>query len=79
MLIRKGWNDASAGAICLSCFLILAVAAGARAQKPPIYKVDPSWPKPLPNKWSMQQIVDIYVDKEDHVWVINRASRRETR
>ena len=22
----------------------------------------------------MQQIVDIYVDKEDHVWVINRAS-----
>jgi len=22
----------------------------------------------------MQQIVDIYVDKEDHVWVLNRAS-----
>src|SRR5215813_6840495 len=38
----------------------------------PQYKVDPFWPKPLPNKWSMQQIVDIYVDKDDHIWVLNR-------
>jgi len=53
-------------------------AAPAQAQKaapkgPPVYKVDPFWPKPLPNKWSMQQVVDIYVDKEDHVWFLNRG------
>ena len=42
------------------------------AQGAPIYRVDPFWPKPLPNKWSMQQIVDIAVDKDDHVWIINR-------
>jgi hypothetical protein len=52
---------------------LLAVAAGAVvAQNGPVYKVDPFWPKPLPNKWSMQQIVDIYVDKNDHIWIINR-------
>ncbi len=42
------------------------------AQKAPQWKVDPFWPKPLPNKWSTQQIVDISVDKNDHIWMINR-------
>jgi len=44
------------------------------AQNAPVYKVDPAWPKRLPNKWSMQQIVDIYIDKDDHIWVLNRQS-----
>ena len=43
-----------------------------RASAGPGYRVDPFWPKPLPNKWAMQQIVDIYVDRDDHVWTINR-------
>ncbi len=48
----------------------------AASDKPPIYKVDPFWPKPLPNKWAMQQIVDISIDKDDHIWMINRADPR---
>jgi hypothetical protein len=47
-----------------------------RAAAAPRYRVDPFWPKPLPNKWSMQQIVDIYVDKDDHIWAINPGSTR---
>ena len=39
----------------------------------PQYRVDPFWPKPLPNKWSMQQIVGIFVDHMDHVWFLNRG------
>jgi hypothetical protein len=40
----------------------------------PQYRVDPFWPKPLPNKWSMQQIVGIWVDdKDDHNWFLNRG------
>jgi hypothetical protein len=61
----------------LLVFLGLAfatVAPAAHSQNAPKYKVDPFWPKPLPNRWSMQQIVDIYVDKEDHIWVLNRAT-----
>jgi DNA-binding beta-propeller fold protein YncE len=57
----------------LLLFCALAVIPVAPAQNAPVYKVDPAWPKRLPNKWSMQQIVDIYVDKDDHIWVLNRA------
>ena len=39
----------------------------------PQYRVDPFWPKPLPNKWSMQQVVGIFVDHLDHVWFLNRG------
>ncbi len=58
--------------IVLSCFVSLAAPA-AQAQQAPTYRVDPFWPKRLPNKWSSQQFVDIYVDKDDHIWAINRA------
>ena len=40
----------------------------------PQYRVDPFWPKPLPNRWSMQQIVGISVDSKDHVWYLNRGT-----
>ena len=39
----------------------------------PQFRVDPFWPKPLPNKWSMQQVVGIWVDQQDHVWFLNRG------
>jgi hypothetical protein len=40
----------------------------------PQYRVDPFWPKPLPNRWSMQQIVGISIDSLDHVWFLNRGN-----
>jgi hypothetical protein len=42
------------------------------AQGAPLFQVDPFWPKPLPNRWSMQQVTGIHVDHMDHVWFINR-------
>lgn len=53
--------------------LLLGVASGLGAQAPPAYKVDPFWPKPLPNKWIMQQVPTLVVDKDDHIWVFNRS------
>jgi hypothetical protein len=45
------------------------------AQGAPMFKVDPFWPKPLPNRWSMQQVTGVYVEeKNDHVWFLNRAA-----
>src|SRR5579859_6357825 len=60
------WTRTAAVIIAVSFLAVVAAPRVAQAQKPPEYKVDPFWPKRLPNKWSMQQIVDIYVDKEDH-------------
>jgi hypothetical protein len=41
------------------------------------YEVDPFWPKPLPNRWSMQQVTGLYVDEQDHVWFLNRGQNAE--
>ena len=38
----------------------------------PSFVVDPSWPQPLPNHWTLGQIGGLYVDRHDHVWIYNR-------
>jgi hypothetical protein len=43
----------------------------------PEYRVDPFWPKPLPNRWSMQQVTGISVDPMNHVWFLNRPNAPE--
>ena len=43
----------------------------------PQFRVDPFWPKPLPNRWSMQQVTGIHVDHMDHIWFLNRAQAAE--
>lgn len=40
----------------------------------PLYRVDPFWPKSLPNNWSMQQVTGIGVDDQDIVWFLNRPN-----
>lgn len=51
------------------CFFALAAERGAPM---PVYKVDPFWPKPLPNKWLIQGVPTMVTDKDDHIWVLNR-------
>ncbi|HWL88712.1 MAG TPA: hypothetical protein VNO21_23075 [Polyangiaceae bacterium] len=38
----------------------------------PKFKVDPFWPKPLPNNWIMGQAAGVAVDAQDHIWVVQR-------
>src|SRR2546425_313376 len=40
----------------------------------PSFKVDPFWPKPLPNHWLVGAVVGVAVDSKDHVWIIHRPS-----
>ncbi|MBH98914.1 MAG: hypothetical protein CMM56_10755 [Rhodospirillaceae bacterium] len=40
----------------------------------PLFQVDPFWPGPLPNRWSMQQVTGIHVDHLDHIWFLNRGN-----
>jgi len=55
-----------------ACLLSFGVRAVARAQAPPVYKVDASWPKQLPNNWIMGQVGGMAVDREDRIWVLQR-------
>ena len=56
----------------LAAALVAQVKKGSKDVPVPIYKVDPFWPKPLPNKWILQGIPVMVTDKDDHIWVISR-------
>ena len=38
----------------------------------PKYRVDATWPQPLPNNWILGQVSGIATDANDHVWVLQR-------
>ena len=40
----------------------------------PRFEVDPLWPKPLPNHWELGSAIGVWVDVDDHVWIIHRSS-----
>ncbi|MDO8630621.1 MAG: hypothetical protein Q7R41_09005, partial [Phycisphaerales bacterium] len=40
----------------------------------PRFEVDPLWPKPLPNHWVLGSAIGVWVDVDDHVWIIHRSS-----
>ncbi len=62
--------------IALAVLCLAALCAIAWAQNPsaPEYKVDPDWPKPLPNRWKMGGVTGLSVDKDDNVWVLDRPN-----
>jgi hypothetical protein len=65
--------------------LVVAVASAtaaalALAQQPvcadeaPTFLVEPFWPKPLPGNWILGQVANVAVDRDDHIWVLQRPS-----
>ena len=84
MNTRKRSSRAKAAAFVICCVVLLAVGSVALSQQQqvqavdangaPMYKVDPFWPKPLPNRWSMQQVTGINIAPDDHIWFLNRAA-----
>src|SRR5438445_737635 len=72
------WTKNFALAIGVSCALSIVASAGPKdttknaPKDVPVYKVDPFWPKPLPHHWLMQGVPVMVVDKDDHIWVMNR-------
>jgi len=71
MAIMKVWAKIISNSIG-ACLLVLGVCVTTQAQTPPSYKVDASWPKQLPNNWIMGQVGGIAVDRQDHIWVLQR-------
>ncbi|NNC66237.1 MAG: hypothetical protein HKN84_15750 [Gammaproteobacteria bacterium] len=78
------WSSVCTSIVAISGLLALAAGSPAQAQVvegqavdengAPLYRVDPFWPKTLPNKWSMQQVTGIGVDDNDIVWFLNRPN-----
>ena len=36
------------------------------------FEFDPTWPKPLPNNWTLGNVVGVDVDSNDHIWIVQR-------
>jgi DNA-binding beta-propeller fold protein YncE len=55
---------------------VLHVFAAAQAPSisVPTFRVDPAWPKPLPNHWIVGAVAGVAVDARDHVWITHRPS-----
>ena len=56
----------AAVAACWPAFSLLAQSP------PPKYEVDPTWPKPFPDRWVIGGLSGVCVDAQDHVFILNR-------
>ena len=84
---RKQQMRVYAPVLLIGCILILAAGSIGHSQQrqrqavdkdgAPLFKVDPFWPKPLPNRWSMQQVTGVFVEQNDHVCFLNRAAKAD--
>src|SRR5207253_5137626 len=58
----------------VSLLLSATILMAQNATQVPSFKVDPVWPKPLPNHWLVGAVAGVAVDSKDHVWIIHRPS-----
>ncbi len=67
------------------CALVVALGVGqsvlenkataqGRTVQAPMFEVDPLWPKPLPNHWLLGMTIGVWVDEQDHIWIIHRGA-----
>jgi len=70
-----------AACIGAGCLAVCAVALAQptshgrnMAERVPVFRVDPAWPKPLPNHWIVGAVAGVAVDGRDHVWITHRPS-----
>ncbi|HYU21731.1 MAG TPA: hypothetical protein VEM60_01205, partial [Candidatus Dormibacteraeota bacterium] len=59
----------------------LAIALGIFCPPPskaqnnvPHYEVDPTWPKPLPNRWVTGEMGGVCADSQDHIFIAQRVN-----
>ena len=50
-----------------------ATEAAPPAQGTPVFKVDPYWPKPLPDNWVTGEVGGTCIDSQDHVFIVTRG------
>jgi len=79
--MRTGRTTFAAASLFLTLGLALGLVgwslltpADARRQEIPRFVVDPYWPKPLPDRWVTGEIGGTCVDKNDHVFTVNRRN-----
>jgi len=78
----KGWRYLYAGTLVLAVVvgvglwnpLNRADAKKDHTDKIPRFVVDPSWPKPLPNRWVTGEVAGTCIDSQDHIFTVTRRN-----
>jgi DNA-binding beta-propeller fold protein YncE len=60
--------------VCIAEIVCAVVFMAQSTKTGPSFRVDPFWPKPLPNHWLVGAVAGVAVDSKDHVWIIHRPS-----
>jgi NHL repeat len=66
MKFRFSW------AAALVAFVMPMLGALSAHAQSPAFRVDPYWPKALPNNWILGQVGGMWVDAQDNIWVFQR-------
>jgi DNA-binding beta-propeller fold protein YncE len=59
-------------AIIVAVTALAVSAAQSQSTGVPVFEVDPSWPKGLPNNWTFGEFSGVAVDSHDHIWINQR-------
>jgi len=72
--MRGYWRAIPAIAVLAFCGTLNAAPAPTPnlPKVPEVYKFESGWPKPLPNNWVMGTVTGLFVDPDDHIWVLDR-------
>jgi DNA-binding beta-propeller fold protein YncE len=57
--------------LALGGALLAAGALPSRAEGP-AFRIDPTWPKGMPNNWILGQVGGLSIDAQDNIWVFQR-------
>ena len=79
-MLRTSVHHSATAATPLLAVLLLPLACStdshgpgqdpsASSESPPTFRVDPTWPRELPNDWILGSITSVFVDDRDHVWI----------
>jgi len=60
-------------AIGASLWASFTLADSEKSQRAPTFRVDPFWPKPLPDNWVTGEVGGTCIDSQDHVFIVTRG------
>ncbi len=66
MTLKQSWLHR------LVTFAALVIGTLSAHAQGPAFRIDPYWPKPLPNNWILGQVGGISIDAQDNIWVFQR-------
>src|SRR5438105_1206063 len=69
---REVMRSALVLAMAWFCSFCIAQIPPQAPSQVPVFQVDASWPKPLPNQWILGQVSGIATDKYDRIWMVHR-------